>query len=85
MYTRVSRAKKANIYTDEHVCAFTEKTIGDSEESADRLGAPRSLILSRARFLSVSLSLSLSLGHLRDIPVLVRPTVSAGSRECFSS
>ena len=57
IYTRVSRAKKVNIYTDEHVCAFTEKTIGDSEESADRLGAPRSLILSRARFLFVSLSL----------------------------
>lgn len=56
IYARVSRAKKANVYTDEHVCAFAEKTIGDSEESADRLGAPRSLILSRARFLSASLS-----------------------------
>lgn len=60
MYIRagVPREEKANVvYTDEHVCAFAGKTIGDSEESADRLGAPRSLILSRARFLPVSLSL----------------------------
>lgn len=33
-------------YTGERVCALIEKTVGDSEKSADRLEAPRSHVLS---------------------------------------
>lgn len=53
------RAKEPNLRTNEHVCDVIEKTVvDDSEKSADRLGAPRSCLLSRARFLSVSSSSS---------------------------